>query len=307
MMTDQPPGERPGHLDIDAVSAFVDRDLEADDFATIEFHLTHCPACHREVLEIRTTVLLLSSLPQYAPRRSFCLGQEHARAARRRHLAAREAAARDPFQPASARAVHGAPARGGGPATAWLPGLQVAAVAIGALLFFVTTWDIATIPAAQQAQLAAPVAMNAQETAPAPAALLPTPLATHTAPPLAPAVASDSDTISAPSAFQPEPSQGFAARPADSGGTTEGERASQEIAADEAPPPALAVASVTGAVTTPPAMTAREQPAVTTPAATDETVANPVRPSWLSMAQLMLALLLAWLVVSITGLRRIRR
>ena len=69
-MTDHHPADRPGHLDIDAVSAFVDRDLEPDDLTTIEFHLHECPACHREVLEIRTTVVLLAGLPQYTPRRS---------------------------------------------------------------------------------------------------------------------------------------------------------------------------------------------------------------------------------------------
>ncbi|MGH2616297.1 MAG: anti-sigma factor family protein, partial [Thermomicrobiales bacterium] len=83
-MTEQHPADRPGHLDIDAVSAFVDRDLGPDDLATVEIHLRECPACHREILEIRTTVMLLSGLPQYMPRRSFCLGHEHARAARRR-------------------------------------------------------------------------------------------------------------------------------------------------------------------------------------------------------------------------------
>ena len=85
-MTDHHPADRPGHLDIDAVSAFVDRDLEPDELTTIEIHLHECPACHREVLEIRTTVVLLAGLPQYTPRRSFCLGHEHARAARRRRL-----------------------------------------------------------------------------------------------------------------------------------------------------------------------------------------------------------------------------
>ena len=38
-MTDHHPADRPGHLDIDAVSAFVDRDFEPDDLTTIEFHL----------------------------------------------------------------------------------------------------------------------------------------------------------------------------------------------------------------------------------------------------------------------------
>ena len=75
-MTEHGPADRPGHLDIDAVSAFVDRDLPPDDLATIEFHLGECPPCRREFLEIHATVLLLAGLPQYAPRRSFVLGRE---------------------------------------------------------------------------------------------------------------------------------------------------------------------------------------------------------------------------------------
>ena len=74
-MTEHGPADRPGHLDIDAVSAFVDRDLPPDDLATIEFHLGECPPCRREFLEIHATVLLLAGLPQYAPRRSFVPAQ----------------------------------------------------------------------------------------------------------------------------------------------------------------------------------------------------------------------------------------
>ena len=83
-MPEHAPGDTPGHLDIDAVSAYIDRDLHDDDFAVILTHVTQCPDCAREVLEVRTTVFLLNTLPQYEPRRSFCLGHEHARAARRR-------------------------------------------------------------------------------------------------------------------------------------------------------------------------------------------------------------------------------
>src|SRR3954453_15610321 len=79
-MSDQLPGDRPGHLDIDAVSAFIDRDLTADELALLAGHLTDCAACHREVLEIQATVMLLAGLPQYTPRHSFVLGTEHARA-----------------------------------------------------------------------------------------------------------------------------------------------------------------------------------------------------------------------------------
>src|SRR5918994_5137965 len=129
-MTEHHPADRPGHLDIDAVSAFVDRDLEPDDLTTIEFHLHECPACHREVLEIRTTVVLLTGLPQYTPRRSFCLGHEHARAGRRRGRASRGLSWSGPFAspayPTSATAS--APAGESGRAAGWLPGLQAAAM-----------------------------------------------------------------------------------------------------------------------------------------------------------------------------------
>src|SRR3954467_10022165 len=130
MMTEQHPGDRPGHLDIDAVSAFVDRDLGPDDLATIEFHLHECPPCYREVLEIRTTVLLLSGLPQYTPRRSFCLGHEQSRASRRRSQPGLSWSG--PLAPAGypASAVSSVPHTEAGRAAGWLPGLQAAAVVI---------------------------------------------------------------------------------------------------------------------------------------------------------------------------------
>src|SRR5688500_4522813 len=123
-MTDHHPADRPGHLDIDAISAFVDRDLEPDDLTTIEFHLHECPACHREVLEVRTTVVLLAGLPQYTPRRSFCLGHEHARASRRR--ASRGHPWSGSFAPMGSPASAVAHTQTGR-AAAWLPGLQAAA------------------------------------------------------------------------------------------------------------------------------------------------------------------------------------
>src|SRR5215218_8919239 len=145
-MTDHQPADRPGHLDIDAVSAFVDRDLEAGELTTIEFHLHECPACHREVLEIRTTVVLLTGLPQYTPRRSFCLGHEHARASRR--SLSRGHSWSGPFvstgYPASAASAvaHTEAGRAAG----WLPGLQAAAMVVGVLLLLVTTSDLMGMP-----------------------------------------------------------------------------------------------------------------------------------------------------------------
>src|SRR5215213_11423634 len=187
-MTNYHPTDRPGHLDVDAVSAFVDRDLEPDDLTTIEFHLHECPACHREVLEIRTTVVLLAGLPQYTPRRSFCLGHEHARASRRRlsHGSSWSGSFAPMGYPASAAS---AVARAEtGRASAWLPGLQAAAMVIGALLLLVTTSDLMGMPPQPAEWLTdaeAPVQQMEFRAAPAPEFVLPA----------APAngVASDSD------------------------------------------------------------------------------------------------------------------
>ena len=164
-MSDNPPAERPGHLDIDAVSAFIDRDLFIDDLATLEHHLSQCPACQREVLEIRATVMLLASLPQYAPRRSFCLGREYTSLrASRRHAAA--------FGPSSLSPLFGLTRtegpHGSGRFTGVLTGLQAAAVAIGALLILVTVIDFGGIPTQAPLQLAVPTAMATTVAPPAP-------------------------------------------------------------------------------------------------------------------------------------------
>src|SRR5829696_3217061 len=157
-MTDHHPGDRPGHLDIDAVSAFVDRDLEADELTTIEFHLHECPGCYREVLELRTTVVLLTGLPQYTPRRSFCLGHEHARAARRRGRVPRGLSWAGPFAPSDypASAMASVTQGESGRAAGWLPGLQAAAMVVGALLLLVTTSDLIGMPPQPAAWLSEP-------------------------------------------------------------------------------------------------------------------------------------------------------
>jgi hypothetical protein len=293
-MTDQHPADRPGHLDIDAVSAFIDRDLEPDDLATIEFHLHECPSCHREVLEIRTTVVLLAGLPQYSPRRSFCLGREHARASRRR--ASRGYSWSGPFPPtgypasATSRVAHAETGR----VSAWLPGLQAAAMVVGVLLLLVTTSDLIGMPSQPAAWLSepeAPVQQIDPRAAPAP----------ESVPPAAPAMeaASDSDAALAPVSSNP------------SEGTTEGSNASDEVLEEaETANTALSVASspalaaVTQAVPTPGAGLARSPEPATADA--DAPAATDAQPSRLRLAQLALAFALAWLVVTIVGLRWVR-
>jgi anti-sigma factor RsiW len=303
-MTDHHPADRPGHLDIDAVSAFVDRDLDADELTTIEFHLHECPACHREVLEIRTTVVLLAGLPQYTPRRSFCLGHEHARASRR-HLQ-RGRSWSGPFAPAgdSASASSAVTHAEAGRAAGWLPGLQAAAVVIGALLLLVTTSDLLGMPpqpAEWLSEPGAPVQQLDFRAAPAP----------ESAPPAAPAleVAGDSDVALAPVGSNSEPSFKGAANPSE--GTTSDDSASEEMLEDAetantglSVATSAALAAVTRAVPTPGAGLARSPETATADA--DAPAATDAQPSRLRLAQLALAFALAWLVVTIVGLRWVR-
>jgi hypothetical protein len=303
-MTDHHPADRPGHLDIDAVSAFIDRDLEADELTTLEFHLHECPACHREVLEIRTTVMLLAGLPQYTPRRSFCLGHEHARASRRR--LPRGQSWSGTFVPANypASAASAVAHVEAGRAAGWLPGLQAAAVVIGALLLLVTTSDLMGMPPQPAEWLsdpAAPVQQMDFRAAPAP----------ESAPPAAPAVEApgDSDTALAPVSSNAEPSFKAASNPSE--GTTSDNSASEEMLEDAetantglSVATGAALAAVTRAVPTPEAGLARSPETATADA--DAPAATVAQPSRLRLAQLALAFALAWLVVTIVGLRWVR-
>lgn len=303
-MTDHHPADRPGHLDIDAVSAFVDRDLEPDDLTTIEFHLRECPPCHREVLEIRTTVVLLAGLPQYTPRRSFCLGHEHVRASRRRLSHGHSWSG--PFAPtgypasATSAGAHTETRR----AAAWLPGLQAAAMVVGVLLLLVTSSDLIGMPPQPAEWLSdaeTPVQQLDFRAAPAP----------EVAQPSAPALeaVSDSDAALAPAGSNAEPSFREASNPSE--GTAGDDSASEGVLeAAETTNTALSVATspalaaVTRAVPTPGAGLARGPEPATADA--DAPAATDAQPSRLRLAQLVLAFALAWLVVTIVGLRWVR-
>ncbi len=297
----------PGHLDIDAVSAFVDRDLGPDDLAMISFHLSNCPACDREVLEIRTTVFLLAGLPQYEPRRSFCLGQEHARASRRREQS-RES---QPWsganaltgQPGGAIAQPAGVSRGG-----WLSGLHVAAVVVGALLLLVTASDLTGFVADPPSplQLAAPTAA-AGITPPQAAMPAEAPQAAQVAPPVADAVSEAEPSSGMVSAFQEAPA---ALR-----GTTDRDSASEEMPEAEnlaQPAPRLmatvaGAAAVTQAIPTPGAASAPSGAGSAERVGASDGAVSGEQPSRMRIVQLALGLLLAWLIVSIAGMRWVRR
>jgi hypothetical protein len=287
MMSEHSPESPPGHLDIDAVSAYIDRDFGPSDLNTLESHLAQCPACAREVLEIQTAVLLLAGLPQYEPRRSFCLGLEHARASRRRG----HSLSPDIFAAQAALPGQPSPAHFGAARTAsWLPGLHAAALVVGALLLLVTVGDLAGLSssAPNVAELAAPTALAESQPQ---QAVMPAPVADNEAAP----------ATGRTSAF-------LAAEPAD--GTGSGAGASEGVPAGEAAAPRLAatvaVASVTQAVSS---RQAPERQEANPAAAANAESAQPASgsPSRLRMLELTLAIVLAWLVVSIAGLRWIRR
>jgi hypothetical protein len=291
-MTEQHPADRPGHLDIDAVSAFVDRDFSPDELAMLAMHLHACPGCQREVLEIRTTVILLAGLPQYTPRRSFCLGHEHARASRRRSRAGNQSWSAGTLPPGYPAAVLGASPRGAG----WLPSLQAAAMVIGALLLLVTSSDLFGMPPQPADWLtepdAAPMGYLATS-APLPAQPVPTA-----------ALAPDADVAPPAAAPESEAAAGIAAEQA--GGTVSDDSASEQVLMGDdlvRSAPAYATSAAIAAVTQPaptPGLLARE------PAAAEAREPGGGEPSRLRLVQIALAFALAWLVVSIVGLRWVR-
>ncbi|MFT4037102.1 MAG: zf-HC2 domain-containing protein [Thermomicrobiales bacterium] len=295
-MPEYGPGDMPGHLDTDAVSAYIDRDVHPDEFALISLHLRQCPACDQEVLEVRTTVFLLQSLPQYEPRRSFCLGKEHARAARRRGAQPvmepePGPLAMSPLPPMAASASP-EPARGGG----WLPGLQIVAMVTGVLLLLVTVGDWRGMsPDLSPQNLAAPTAAAGLPVAQAPQVAMPQESL--------PAFSASDGTNLVDSASQ-DVSEGVVGR---SGAvSTAGAGAasvSRAIGGSESGPTAEKAAESGQVDSAAPAAPAAE-PA---PAASD--TASPVNqgPSRLRLIQLALLAILLWLVVTIVGMRWLRR
>jgi hypothetical protein len=306
-MTDQPSGRFPGHLDIDSVSAFIDRDLHPDDVSEAELHIAFCPACQREVLEIHATVLLLAGLPQYTPRRSFCLTGEHARFAGR-STRSRAAPWSNQIDP-TGYALPSAPMAAGRYAGI-IPGLHAAALVIGALLILMTSSDFLGIPPQ-------PAAMLGDEDAAPPTVMVSAPepatsfqgSAARVAPAPRPAI-----TVTA-TAFASEAA--FATISQEAGGTTGSVRTSEDLetTADDAPAAssisstsiaeAVVQAQPTAAASLGQGMAGK--PEESAGAATARTQQDGAGSSRLRLAEIALALALAWIIVTIAGLRWLQR
>jgi hypothetical protein len=174
---------------------------------------------------------------------------------------------------------------------------------VGALLLLVTTSDLYGVPAQPAEWLAEPAA-------PAPQLMSegPPPSAPEAAP--LPTVAAFLPTATA---FAAEGAFGIMADEQE--GTSGGDRASEEMLADEdlaAPAPRAVASSVAAAVTqaAPTAAAglapgaAQDEPAAS--AAKKQPALGAGEPSRLRLVQIALAFALAWLVVSIAGLRWVR-
>lgn len=143
---------RSQHLDVDALSAYLEQRLDPEEMAAARAHLATCPECGRELAELRATVALLRDLPQYLPRRTFQLGPEHARGA-----------------------VRGGGAGVGG----WFerlvpafPALRIATVAVAVLLVAVIAGDLAVNRGAEPVPVLQSGDEAEQSTAPEPAPAL---------------------------------------------------------------------------------------------------------------------------------------
>jgi hypothetical protein len=188
--------------------------------------------------------------------------------------------------------------------------MQAAAVLIGALLLLVTVGDLAGIVPGSQSEvrLAAPTAaVDTQRAALPPPGAAPTPSG---------AAMSDmeSETASEPAMFESVSSTEASGATSADEGTSSGDSASEEVLADEesAPTPRLmatmvVAAAVTQAVPTPAVAMAQdaERPEAAPTSAPSAEVSTD-QPTRLRMVQLVLALALGWLVVSIVGLKRVR-
>lgn len=172
---------------------------------------------------------------------------------------------------------------------------------VGALLLLVTAGDLTGfVPAdADPMQLVAPTALA--ETPVPPMAAMPAPESVQ------PAAEQAEEAMVAREAMPASFDAEFAQAPADTDGTEAGLSASDEVPAARAPAAATsaALAAVTQAIPTPGAAPASDGTAGT--AAFAEQSGSDGQPSRLRIVQLALALLLAWIVVSIAGLRWVRR
>jgi hypothetical protein len=270
-----PIGNAPGpHLNDSAMSAYLDGEMRPYERSIADAHLRACAACRRDLADLRATVELLHALPEARPRRSFQLSPEQAH---------------DSVSWLR-RLVTG------------LPAAQIAAVAVSVLLVIVISADLLTHEGGHgQLQMAvqAPTTINsaippnAQESDNVQPQLGAKPASTR--PPAAISAARQAQPTAAIASAAQAPANAAPGAPAPAGG------AAGSSAAESA-----AVASPSASPAATPGPTAAPAPTVQATEVANSQSNGASRPSWWRIAEIALAIVLLWLIVSTIGLRRIR-
>jgi hypothetical protein len=290
------------HLSLETLSAYADGQLSAKEQTEATTHIASCAFCQEELRSLRATTILMRSLPEPQPARSFQLGPEYAKNV--------------------------------GPETAsvgWMerllggtPALRTATAAVAMLLVVVVAGDVLTnntsnsqhesvqAPASTSNPVIVAPATNTaqastlfQSNATAPESAAPT-----IVPPQVPAA----QQKEAPSeGAQTEGAGADAASGESDRATAADETQNDQIqAAGAAPAELTATPEPTSTAT--PRSTPTVQPTATlaptstataVPASTSGTTNNNER-NW-RIAEIALSLLLAWLIVTWIGLKRLRR
>jgi anti-sigma factor RsiW len=291
-------GER--HLSLETLTAYADGQLSAKEQNEATTHLASCAFCQEELRSLQATATLMRSLPESQPTRSFQLGPEYAKNVR----------------PETAKAGWLERLLGG------MPALRTATAAVAMLLVVVVAGDMLTnntsnehpqgvqVPAStSNPVIAAPATNTAQSSTlfqsnvTAPESAQPTLVA--------PAVQQKEVTTEE---AQTESAPANAASGESDRATSADESQNDQIQAAGAAAPAEMTATPEPTSTATPRPTATVEPTATlaptltatsVPASTSGTTNNDER-NW-RIAEIALSLLLAWLIVTWIGLKRLRR
>jgi anti-sigma factor RsiW len=307
----QPPNgdHEDSHLSLETLSAYLDAELTAEERSAASAHLSACELCQTEFQSLRATTVLMRGLPEMRPARSFHLGPEFAKNTR------------------------------GAVGSSWLtrmlglmPALRAATAAVAMLLVVVVAGDVLTNDHGSNPRQSQPV-VTTNSTATAPIMITAT---TEAAPPAntqadsvmmgAPTEpGTDAESAAAAGAAGPEeaaPSETVSTKateevPAGEDTQVSSLQVEDSSAADESREDEPGQTSISIEQPAAPIPTATPEPSPTPePTATTQTTptSTPSESSGTSegrasnwrIAEIALGLLLAWLIVTLIGLRRLR-
>jgi anti-sigma factor RsiW len=283
------------HLSLEILSAYLDAELTADERGVVTTHLSTCQRCQSELQSLRATTTLMRSLPEMRPAKSFQLGPEYAKNAR------------------------------GAVGSRWLarmlrlmPALRAATAAVAMLLVVVVAGDVLTnqengnqerpavttnVTSTAANQYTAPTSTSADSLMMESEAPSTSSGEADNAAPAAGAAAPN-EAAKEESATQ-ENSEASAMQAQEDGAADESRAAESEQTSSPALQPAAAAPTVTVEPSPTSEPTASPQPTAT-PGPSEASGTSEGRTSNWRIAEIALGLLLAWLIVTLVGLRRLR-